>query len=75
MMYTMYAEIIAFLVVIVLLVFAPIEKDILMIRIIGILNTFFIFVIHPLFYLNGDVNFRNRVVHRGLWMALKEELI
>ena len=32
------------------------------------------FVILPLFYLNGDANFRNRVLHQGLWKALKKEL-
>ena len=30
------------------------------------------FVILPLFYLNGDANFR--VLHQGLWKALKKEL-
>ena len=40
----------------------------------GILTTFVMFVIQPLFYLNGDVNFRNRVLHQGFWKALKREL-
>ena len=40
----------------------------------GILGSFLLFVIQPLFYLNGDVNFRNRVQNQGLWKALKREL-
>ena len=40
----------------------------------GILYSFVIFVIQPLFYLNGDVNFRNRVLQQGLWKALDREL-
>jgi hypothetical protein len=38
------------------------------------ISTFAIFVISPLFYLNGDANFRNRVLHQGMWKALKQEL-
>ena len=52
----------------------PVEHKALMNRIIGILMTFVMFVILPLFYLNGDVNFRNRVLHQGFWKALKQEL-
>ena len=48
--------------------------DMIMVRIIGVLNIFMILVIQPLFYLNGDVNFRNRVLHKGLWFAIKTEL-
>ena len=44
------------------------------IRYPGILYNFFIFVIQPLFYLNGDVNFRNRVLQQGLLRALYQEL-
>ena len=74
MMYQIYAELSSYLLVIVYLVAVPVEKGILVTRIIGILNTFGIFVIQPLFYLTGDVNFRNRVSHQGLWKALKMEL-
>ena len=38
------------------------------------ISIFAMFVILPLFYLNGDANFRNRVLHQGLWTALKQEL-
>ena len=38
------------------------------------ITIFAMFVILPLFYLNGDANFRNRVLHQGLWKALKQEL-
>ena len=67
----MCAELFVFLLVI---LYTAVEKDMLMLRIIGILNTFVIFVIQPLFYLTGDVNFRNRVLHKGLWLAIKTEL-
>ena len=43
-------------------------------KLTGIISTFAMFVILPLFYLNGDANFRNRVLHQGLWKALKKEL-
>ena len=73
LMYQLYSELFMFVVIIV--VFSlPIEKGILLTRIIGVLNTFVIFVIQPLFYLNGDSNFRNRVLNIGLWKALKIEL-
>ena len=72
-MYQLYTELFMFLLVGFLTVI-PIEKGILMTRIFGILNNFAVFVIQPLFYLNGDVNFRNRVLHNGLWKALKREL-
>jgi hypothetical protein len=56
----------------------PIENDVLVSRIVGILFNFIVFVIQPLFYLNGDFNFRDRlgdrVLHKGLWRALKKEL-
>ena len=67
----MCAELFVFLLVI---LYTAVEKDMLMVRIIGILNTFVIFVIQPLFYLNGDVNFQNQVLHKGLWLAIKTEL-
>ena len=69
-----YTEIFVFVSVFIFLVFLPVGKDILVIRIIGILNTIMTFVIQPLFYLNGDVNFQNRVLHKGLWLAIKTEL-
>ena len=73
MKYQLYTEIFVFLLNF-FLVFLPSERDILMIRIIGILNTFMTFVIYPLFYLSGDVNFRNRILRKGLWLAIKTEL-
>ena len=72
--YQMYTEICVYTMVIFFLVFLPVEKEILMVRIVGILNTFLIYVVQPLFYLSGDVNFRNRVLHKGLWLAIKTEL-
>ena len=73
MKYQLYTETFLFLLNF-FLVFLPSERDILTIRIIGILNTFMTFVIYPLFYLSGDVNFRNRVLHKGLWLAIKTEV-
>ena len=52
----------------------PIERNLLMLKINSIIAPFAAFVIQPLFYLNGDVNFRRRVLHQGLWKALKKEL-
>ena len=69
----MYTELILFLGFMILLLL-PIEKDMIVQKFAGILSTFAIFVIQPLFYLNGDVNFRNRVQNQGLWRALKKEL-
>ena len=43
-------------------------------RIFETLTNFLVIVFQPLFYLNGDANFRNRVLHQGLWRALKREL-
>jgi hypothetical protein len=57
-----------------ILLLLPIEKDMIVQKFAGILSTFAIFVIQPLFYLNGDVNFRNRIQNQGLWRALKKEL-
>ena len=51
----------------------PIENDALVSRIVGILYSFVVFVIQPLFYLSGDVNFR-KALQQGLWIALKREL-
>ena len=52
----------------------PIERNLLLLRVNAIIAPFVTFVIQPLFYLNGDVNFRRRVLHQGLWKALKTEL-
>ena len=54
--------------------FLPIERNTLILRIFQILANFMMFVVQPLFYLNGDINFRNRVLHQGLWRALNKEL-
>ena len=69
----MYTELILFLG---LLVFGllPIKKNMVVLEIVSGLSNFAIFVVQPLFYLNGDVNFRNRVQNQGLWKALKKEL-
>ena len=52
----------------------PIERNTMILKIFGILANFLFFVIQPLFYLNGDVNFRCRVLHHGLLKAMKKEL-
>ena len=52
----------------------PIENHVLVYRVVAIMYSFIIFVMQPLFYLNGDVNFRNRVLQQGLWKALDQEL-
>ena len=73
MSYQVYTELILFLG---LLVFGllPIKKNMVVLEIVKGLSNFAIFVVQPLFYLNGDVNFRNRVQNQGLWKALKKEL-
>ena len=72
-MYQLYTEFFMFLLIVVFL--NPIlELGVLTQRTIAILNTFAVFVIQPLFYLNGDVNFRSRVLNQGLWKAMKREL-
>ena len=68
MTYQLYIELILFLALLLFGILLPFSK------IAGILSTFLIFVVQPLFYLNGDVNFRNRVQNQGLWKALKREL-
>ena len=69
----MYTELILFLG---LLMFGllPIKKNMVVLEIVRGLSNFAIFVVQPLFYLNGDVNFRKRVQNQGLWKALKKEL-
>ena len=74
MKYQMFTEIFVFTLLIFIHVVLPVGKDILMVRIIGMVNVFMAFVVQPLFYLSGDVNFRNRVLHKGLWLAIKTEL-
>ena len=73
MSYQLFTELVIF---IGLLLFAviPKERSIMMLKIYEELANFLFFVIQPLFYLNGDVNFRNRVQNQGLWKALKKEL-
>ena len=73
MSYQVYTELILFLG---LLMFGllPIKKNMVVLEIVKGLSNFAIFVVQPLFYLNGDVNFRNRVQNQGLWKALKKEL-
>ena len=72
MTYQLYTEVSIFLIMFGYFLI-PIEHR-AMHRTNGILTTFVMFVIQPLFYLNGDVNFRNRVLHQGFWKALKREL-
>ena len=71
--YQIYCEGLMFLVVLFIAII-PLENNIFTSRILGILWTFVVFVIQPLFYFNGDVNFRNRVLQQGLCRALKREL-
>ena len=73
MTYQVYTELVLFL-GFMILTLLPIEKNMIVQKFAGILSTFMIFVVQPLFYLNGDVNFRNRVQNQGLWRALKKEL-
>ena len=71
--YQLFTEVVGFIGLLIVVVI-PIERSMTMLKIYGILSNFLIFVIQPLFYLNSDVNFRNRVLHQGLWRALKKEL-
>jgi hypothetical protein len=71
--YQLYCEGFMFLLVLFVAII-PIENDVLVSRIVGILYSFVVFVMQPLFHLNSDVNFRNRVLQQGLWRALKQEL-
>ena len=41
---------------------------------IASLSCFIIYSIQPMFYFNGDVNFRRRAHQHGIWRALKKEL-
>ena len=73
MSYQVYTELFLFLG---LFIFGliPFEKNMVVLEIVKVLTNFAFFVVQPLFYLNGDVNFRNRVQNQGLWKALKKEL-
>ena len=74
LMYQFYMELFTFILIFIAMVFGLRERSIHMYRGFGISLTFVAFVIQPLFYLNGDANFRNRVLQKGLWKALKIEL-
>ena len=69
----MYTELILFI-MLMISGLLPIEKNTVVMKTVGVVTTFAMFVVQPLFYLNGDVNFRNRVQNQGLWKALKKEL-
>ena len=73
MSYQMYTELILFI-MLMISGLLPIEKNMVVMKTVGVVTTFAMFVVQPLFYLNGDVNFRNRVQNQGLWKALKKEL-
>ena len=73
MTYQLYSELIIFLLLTTSRIL-PIPKSMAFQKIVGVVSTFAHIVVQPLFYLNGDVNFRNRVQNQGLWKALKREL-
>ena len=56
------------------LIFIAIEKTPFWARIFGFIGSTMSYVIQPIFYLFGDVNFRARVLNQGIWKALKKEL-
>ena len=56
------------------IVFKDLKRTINFIRSTEIISVFVLFVIQPLFFLNGDVKFRKRVLNHGLFSALKQEL-
>ena len=72
MIYQLYCELTIFLLILISIVVWNESTSVQ--KIIGCLINLLIFVVQPLFYLNGDVNFRNRVQNQGLWKALKKEL-
>ena len=74
MIYQVYTELILFLGFLIAGLLPSIIKNMIVMKIVGVVTTFAIFVVQPLFYLNGDANFRNRVQNQGLWKALKKEL-
>ena len=57
-----------------MLIFILIEKTLFWSRIVHCFTSVVIYVIQPIFYLNGDKNFRTRVLEQGIWKALKKEL-
>ena len=73
MTYQVYTELVIFLGLTTSRIL-PIPKSMAFQKIVGVVSTFALIVVQPLFYLNGDVNFRNRVQNQGLWRALKIEL-
>ena len=74
LIHQLFTELFVFLVIIIASITGLKEKNIHVARILGISINFVYFVIQPLFYLNGDANFRNRILQKGLWKALKKEL-
>ena len=74
MSYQVYTELILFLGFLIAGLLPSIIKNMIVMKIVGVVTTFAIFVVQPLFYLNGDANFRKRVQNQGLWKALKKEL-
>ena len=58
----------------IMLIFLWIEKTLFGIRVFNCIASVVIYVIQPIFYLNGDKNFRTRVLEQGIWKALKKEL-
>ena len=58
----------------IVLIFLPIEKTPFWIRIVNCMASLLIYVVQPIFYLNGDKSFRTRVLEQGIWKALKKEL-
>ena len=74
MSYQVYTELILFLGFLIAGLLPSIIENMIVMKIVGVVTTFAIFVVQPLFYLNGDANFRNRVQNQGLWKALKKEL-
>ena len=73
-MYQWFTELLVFMVLIISMIVGLKERFIHIGRITAVFVNFVYFVIQPLFYLNGDANFRNRVLQKGLWKALKIEL-
>ena len=63
--YQLYCEGFMFLLVLFVSII-PIGNDVLVSSILGILYNFVVFVIQPLFYLSGDVNFRNRFLQQNM---------
>ena len=57
-----------------MLIFVQVEKTLFWTRIFGSINLAVTNVIQPIFYLNGDKNFRTRVLNQGIWKAMKKEL-